>query len=345
MKLQCPQCGSDVSETTVVCPSCGHNFSEIGGSRPHTLQRRSGASTPRGGGGGTKKSCMGRTILINLLIIAIIMGIVLWTTAPDIIDAAQPAWSSDGRTLAYVRDGEIYLADRDGDNETFLTTGQHPDWSPDGQLLAFNDAEDGDNDIYIIRPDGSERTVLTTDNFENSWPRWLPDSRSLLYAQATGTGEIRQVSIDGGESLSVSKGMPPIDVSPDGLMLACDENGILVIECLGEDEDYTAWQLDTEYEGELRFRFRYPNDSHPSWAPDSESFVYVNDGTIYFNSSYDHDGLTFFEQPLGIFFDVADGTAPIIQRDLETITYVGKSFLGIFSGIYHIEKDDWDWYN
>ncbi|MCD4734228.1 hypothetical protein K8R78_08350 [bacterium] len=345
MKLQCPQCGSDVSETTAVCPDCGHNFVEIGGSRPRTL-RRSSASTPSSdGGGGAKKSCLGRAILINLLIVAIIMGIIVWTTAPNIIDAEQPAWSPDGRTLAYVRNSEIYLADRDGDNETFLTMGQHPDWSPDGQLLAFNDTEDGDNDIYIIRPDGSERAALTNDDFENSWPRWLPDSRSLLYARETGSGEILQISIRGGESLPVSRGKPPLDVSPDGLMLACDENGILVIECLNEDEDFTAWSLDTEHEWELRFRFRFPNDSHPSWGPDSESFVYVNDGTIYFNNSYDHDGLTFFEQPLGIFFDVADGTAPIIQRDLTTITYVGEGFLGIFSGIYHIEEDDWGWYN
>ena len=344
MKLQCPQCGSDVSETTAVCPSCGHSFNDIGGTRPHTL-RRGGASVPRGSGGGAKKSRLGRAILINLLIFIIIAGIIIWTTAPDIANADHPAWAPDGRTLAYVRDGEIYLADRDGDNETFLTMGQHPDWSPDGQLLAFNDTEDGDNDIYIIRPNGSERTALTNDNFENTWPRWLPDSRSLLYAQAIGTGEILQVSVDGGESLKVSRGKPPLDVSPDGLMLACDENGILVVECLNEGEDFTAWPLDTEHEWELRFRFRFPNDSHPNWGSDSESFVYVNDGIIYYNDCYDHDSLTFFEQPIGIFFDIADGSAPIIQRDLKTITYVGTGFLNIFSGIYHIEEDDWGWYN
>jgi len=69
----------------------------------------------------------------------------LYTMAPDgstvspvgELAGTQPAWSFDGRRLAYERDGWVYVANADGSSERQITLGEQPTWSPSGQYLAF----------------------------------------------------------------------------------------------------------------------------------------------------------------------------------------------------------------
>ena len=53
----------------------------------------------------------------------------------------DPQWSPDGRRLAYVRDGEIWVVEADGSRMTRVVAkpggGRDPRWSPDGKRLAF----------------------------------------------------------------------------------------------------------------------------------------------------------------------------------------------------------------
>jgi hypothetical protein len=348
-KYLCPNCNTEVDDTDAVCPVCGYDFSS---QRVSVRPGRSGAVTV-GRGSGTKGSRCGKVFLILVGLTVAVLAVIEFIGMPD-LDGENPAWSPDGRLLAFVREGEIYLADRDSDEERYVTTGFSPDWSPEGNWIAFHDSTDGDNDIYVIRPDGTDRRALTDDDRDNTWPRWLPDGRHIIFARTP--DEIWQVDLDG-ETAQVSRGQPPLDVSPDGLMLAYDENGILVIECLYKDYQPVAntggkprpepdWPLDQPNEWELRFRLRFADRRELNWGPDSETVVYVNENTgkVYHSGEYSHDGLTFFEQPIGSSFNVAPGSQPVLQRDLTTVTYVGKSPLGLFEGIYHIEQDDWEYY-
>ena len=64
---------------------------------------------------------------------------------PQEATSAYPAWSPDGRSLAYARfaDGtwDLYVYDLDSRRERRLTRGGgdeiDPAWSPDGRLIAF----------------------------------------------------------------------------------------------------------------------------------------------------------------------------------------------------------------
>lgn len=70
----------------------------------------------------------------------------------------DPAWSPDGRRLAFVsdRDGskEIYVANADGSGEVRLTRNADDDfsplWSPDGACLAFVSYREGAYGIYLL---------------------------------------------------------------------------------------------------------------------------------------------------------------------------------------------------
>jgi Tol biopolymer transport system component len=117
-------------------------------------------------------------------------------------NASVPAWSPDGETIAFVRSNpkggpsgtdEIWVMDQDGTNERRLiappvgrTSSGHdsmPEWSPDGNQLAFVRRYRGRSDVYTMRADGSGLRRLTKDSGQYSWPAWSPDGSRIAYVR------------------------------------------------------------------------------------------------------------------------------------------------------------------
>jgi serine/threonine protein kinase/Tol biopolymer transport system component len=108
------------------------------------------------------------------------------------------------------------------------------DASPDGQWLAF-DTLPPQEDLFLIRPDGSDLRQLTRDEHRDRIPRWSPDGRRLLfYSDRSGRYEAWTVQPDGSrtEQLTKSSGDPPTYFiwSPDGRWLACSRRGAAVVD-------------------------------------------------------------------------------------------------------------------
>jgi TolB protein len=78
----------------------------------------------------------------------------------------------------------IWIANADGTQLTQVATaGHHPRWAPDGKKIVFH-ASNGENfDIWMINPDGSERTQLTSDAADEIDPAVSPDMGTLVYAK------------------------------------------------------------------------------------------------------------------------------------------------------------------
>ena len=90
---------------------------------------------------------------------------------------SAPAWSPDGRRIAFESDGELYLMDADGANVQRLTNNtvfeEGPAWSPDGTRLAFSSAPTNtDNDIWTMAVDGTDKRRLTNSPQPEESPDW-----------------------------------------------------------------------------------------------------------------------------------------------------------------------------
>ena len=98
---------------------------------------------------------------------------------------------------------QICTANNDGSNPSCWGGETHhlqPQWSPDGQWLAFpSDAERGQQ-IFTARPDGGELTQLTADaSGNNTCVSWSSDGESLAYVHSVNWDTPHQVWVMGAD--------------------------------------------------------------------------------------------------------------------------------------------------
>ena len=66
---------------------------------------------------------------------------------------------------------------------TFSKEGaSQPAWSPDGKQLAFARAGDGKSQIFVLSFSGGEPMQLTKSKYGASSPRWSPDGKQIVFS-------------------------------------------------------------------------------------------------------------------------------------------------------------------
>jgi Tol biopolymer transport system component len=111
----------------------------------------------------------------------------------------EPAWSPDGKQIAFATeevvdpysrlgDSEVYVVDASGGAPRVLITKDavQPSWSPSGERLVFWSNTGGQRDIYTIAAAGGTRVAVTLDAAVDWSPVWSPDGRWVYFSSDRG---------------------------------------------------------------------------------------------------------------------------------------------------------------
>ena len=189
----------------------------------------------------------------------------------------SPAWSPDGKRIAYVsfekHQPSIWVQDVFTGKRERITSYRGingaPAWSPDGRRLALTLSKDGNPDIYIFDLRRRSLRKLTRHWAIDTEPAWSPDGKSIVFtSDRGGTPQIYRVPVSGGEPERITfEGNYNARASwaADGryLTLVTRVNGNFRIGLL----DMENGNLQVLSQGDL--------DESPSFAPNGSMIIYA----------------------------------------------------------------------
>jgi TolB protein len=189
----------------------------------------------------------------------------------------SPAWSPDGKRLAYVsfesRKPVVYVHDvATGKRRliaNFRGSNSAPAWAPDGNSLAVTLSRDGGSQLYTISANGGEPKRLMQSSGIDTEPVYSADGKTIYFvSDRGGAPQIYRISPSGGGAQRVtfngSYNISPT-VSPDGRYLA-------YISRIGGAFKLQVMELAS---GTVNSITETSSDESPSFAPNGKLILYA----------------------------------------------------------------------
>jgi len=135
-----------------------------------------------------------------------------------------------------------------------------PDWSFDGNRIAFESYRAGNFDVYTMDADGSNMVQLTTDLGTDMQPAWSPDGTEIafvslrddnanIYLMSADGSNLRRLTENSAHNLSPAW-------SPDGSTIAFSSN---------RDGNYEIYLMNADGSDQRRITFSAGDDTQPCW--------------------------------------------------------------------------------
>ena len=192
----------------------------------------------------------------------------------------SPAWSPDGRRLAFVsyrkRTPKLYIYDgQDGSLTDASPKGSvlciAPDWSPDGRSIAFASSTGGNTEVFILDVASRRSRQITFTRGADTAPAWSPSGREVAFtSDRSGRPQIYMMDAEGANVRRITRSGDFSDSaawSPGGdhLAFASRLEGRFEIMVM----DVATGKL-------TRLTQNSRNNESPRWSPDGRHIVFTS---------------------------------------------------------------------
>ncbi|MBT7097946.1 TolB family protein [Candidatus Poribacteria bacterium] len=198
-----------------------------------------------------------------------------------------PAWSHDGRTIAYSatpnwEPERLYLMDADGSNVRPISDGPGdwvPTWSPHDDAIAFSSGRNGPqrSSVYVADLDTGAQTRLTTLNTVASQPSWRPGGGAIAYVSDREGFSDLHIMDEQGRHLIQLTDTETSDTTPtwhprEGLIAFASWDTVL------EDGDVSGdiHTIRDDGSGERRVTDHPAWDYDPQWSPNGAQILFTS---------------------------------------------------------------------
>ena len=192
----------------------------------------------------------------------------------------EPHHSPDGNYVVFTEctgnlSARLVIRDLQQNKDAYITHSgrggtRSPCFAPSSDLVVYAFAETGPQQLWSVKPDGSDKKQLTECEGISNWPTVTPDGKRVVFSNSREDNyEIYTMNLDGSEEQRLTQNhlmdIRPA-VSPDGSRIAFTST---------RDGNYDVYVMDIDGKNVKRITHSDEREDYPAWHPDGQHLVYV----------------------------------------------------------------------